>query len=589
MDRNTITGLVLIFGLIILWQTFFPPVSPENLVQEVATDLPITNNEEIPAPLDVPVIPSRSLDVSSKDIVLENEVIKVTLSNLGARIKHIQLKNFKKSPSDTSALVDLMGDIDNRFNLNIPTSSGILVNTENALFQTSVIGSDKVVFDLINNDERFISLSYTLDPNDYRIQLNAVLFDELPNQQKVSIQWLNHLEKIEINENYERNFSSVYYKTDGEDPNSLSLTKSDESNLNGKKIKWISHSNQFFNTSLIADDYFSSGKIKIERLPDDDKNLKRVETELNVDAKSFLNEGFNLTIYSGPNEFERLYELGESMQEIIPFGWSFFGTINRWIIRPMFNFLSSFIDNMGWGILVLTFLVKMLLFPLTYRMLYSQSKMGALKPKLEQLKSKFKADPQQQQVETMKIYREHGVNPLGGCLPMLAQMPIWFALYRFFPAAIEFRQAQFLWADDLSSFDVIAQLPFEIPLGFGSHLSLFTLLWAVSTLIFTYYNTKDMDMSANPAMKYLQYLMPILFLGFFNSYASGLTAYLFFSNVINIGQTIITKKFFIDQEKIKSSLEAYKANPKKKSKFQERLEEAMKEQQKKQAQRNSKK
>jgi YidC/Oxa1 family membrane protein insertase len=221
-------------------------------------------------------------------------------------------------------------------------------------------------------------------------------------------------------------------------------------------------------------------------------------------------------------------------------------------------------------------------------MLYSQSKMAALKPQIEQLKAKFKSDPQQQQVETMKMYREFGVNPLGGCLPMLAQMPIWFALYRFFPASIEFRQAPFLWATDLSSYDVITKLPFEVPFGFGSHLSLFTLLWAITTLIYTYFNTKDMDMSANPAMKYMQYIMPLFFLGFFNSYASGLTAYLLFSNVINIGQTVVTKKFVIDHDKIKTKLEANKAKPKKKSGFQARLENALKEQQKIQAQRAKK-
>ncbi len=175
---------------------------------------------------------------------------------------------------------------------------------------------------------------------------------------------------------------------------------------------------------------------------------------------------------------------------------------------------------------------------------------------------------------------------MGRCFPKLLQMPIWFALYRFFPASIEFRQASFLWATDLSSYDVIARLPFEIPLGFGSHISLFTILWAATTLIYTYYNTKHMDFSANPAMKWMQYIMPILFLGFFNSFASGLTCYLLFSNVINIGQTIVTNKFLIDQDKIKALLERNKAKPKKKSAFAERLENAMKEQQRVAAERD---
>ena len=193
-------------------------------------------------------------------------------------------------------------------------------------------------------------------------------------------------------------------------------------------------------------------------------------------------------------------------------------------------------------------------------------------------------------MEQMKIYREFGVNPLGGCMPMVLQMPIWFALYRFFPASIEFRQAGFLWATDLSSYDAFIKFPpigFLETIGFGSHISLFTVLWALTTLLYTYYNTKHMDMSANPAMKYMQYLMPLFFVGFFNSFASGLTAYLLFSNVINIIQTVVTKNLVIDQEKIRQELEAYRKKPKKKGGFQHKLEQALKEQQRIQAERDA--
>ncbi|MBK9583683.1 MAG: membrane protein insertase YidC [Saprospiraceae bacterium] len=220
----------------------------------------------------------------------------------------------------------------------------------------------------------------------------------------------------------------------------------------------------------------------------------------------------------------------------------------------------------------------MALYPLMYKMLYSQAKMGALKPELAHLKEKYKDDMQKQQMETMKIYREYGVSPLGGCLPMLLQMPIWYALFRFFPASITFRQEPFLWATDLSSYDVLFNLGFEIPF-FGAHVSLFTLLWAVSTIVYTYYNMQNMDLSANPAMKYVQYLMPIMFLAFFNNYASGLTCYMFFSNLINILQTVVTKNYIFDENKIRAELMKEKEKPKKKSGFQAKLEEAMKQQQ----------
>ena len=232
----------------------------------------------------------------------------------------------------------------------------------------------------------------------------------------------------------------------------------------------------------------------------------------------------------------------------------------------------------------------MLLFPLTYKMLYSQSKMGALKPQIAKVREKYKDDAQQQQMETMKMYREFGVNPLGGCMPMVLQMPIWFALYRFFPASIEFRQASFLWAHDLSSFDVFTLLPLDIPF-YGAHISLFTILWAIATVGYTVYNSRNMDMSQmnNPAMKYMQYFMPVMFLFFFNNFASGLTCYLLFSSVFNILQTLITKNVIINQDKVKAQLERNKQKPKKKGGFQQRLEQAMKQQQQIQEQRQQQK
>ncbi|MEO1437529.1 MAG: membrane protein insertase YidC, partial [Bacteroidota bacterium] len=259
--------------------------------------------------------------------------------------------------------------------------------------------------------------------------------------------------------------------------------------------------------------------------------------------------------------------------------WSIFGWVNRHIVRPLFNFFAGFLPNYGLVILALTVLIKFALYPLTFRMLRSQAKMQALKPQIEKLKEKIGDDAQKMQVEQMKLYRETGANPLGGCMPMLLQMPVWIALYRFFPASIDFRQKSFLWADDLSSYDAIVTFG-DIPLissVLGNHLSLFTILWAVTTVIYTYYNSKHMDFSANPTMKYIQYFMPVMFLFFFNNYAAGLTCYLLFSNLFNIGQTIITKQFIINHDKIAQELEENKKKPKKKGGFQERMEKAMKE------------
>jgi len=294
-----------------------------------------------------------------------------------------------------------------------------------------------------------------------------------------------------------------------------------------------------------------------------------------------------MSMYVGPNEYENLENFGVSLEYIIPFGNSIFGSINRWVIRPVFDFMSKYIGSLGIVIIIVIFIIKMLLYPLMYKMLHSQALMGALKPELAHLTEKYKDDAQKKQIETMKIYREYGVSPLGGCLPMLIQMPIWYALFRFFPASLSFRQESFLWAHDLSSYDDFFHLPFHIPFV-GDHLSLFTILYSISMLAYTYYNTRHMDMSANPAMKYMQYLMPVMFFGFFNTYASGLTAYMFFSNLINISQTVLTKKFIFKDEKLKEELKAKKAKPKKKGGFQQRMEEALKQQQELQAKRQNK-
>ena len=519
--------------------------------------------------------------VEEEIVILENEVLRLEFSTLGGIIKNATLKKFEKKLTidevEQTSLVSLLGDSDNSFDYTFSTPKG-LIHTKNQNFSIISQSDTEVSFGIPSNYGYLFIQKYTLN-SDYLLDYSIQGGDEINGA--IQLEWTNYIDRIEENTRVERNYVTINYKPLDSSPKSCSTMGDDQEDADELPIKWIAQTNQFFNTSFIARDRIEKANMVINTLDEEDEHLKRFDLSM-----QFSNSGsHNFQFYIGPNEFERLYELGYGLQEIIPFGWSFFGSINRWIIRPIFNFLSGLIGSKGIVILILTLIVKAILFPLTYKMLYSQSKMGALKPQIEQLKAKFKNDPQQQQVETMKMYREFGVNPLGGCLPMLAQMPIWFALYRFFPASIEFRQAPFLWATDLSSYDVITRLPFEVPFGFGSHLSLFTLLWAITTLIYTYYNTKDMDMSANPAMKYMQYIMPLFFLGFFNSYASGLTAYLLFSNVINIGQTIVTKKFVIDHDKIKNQLEANKAKPKKKSGFQARLENALKEQQKIQAQR----
>lgn len=624
MDKNTIIGLTLIFALVIAWQQLvIGPQSKKRIAEQKRIQDSIALVERRADSLaqiqqkDTTTIKTVSTPAVSDSaqqqsllskygpfaaaaqgkeafFTLENDVFILKFSNKGGRIVDAELKNFAKiseneKKKEIESPLRLLEDAKDKFEYLLPVrgAGGGVVPTGALYFTVSEKTANSITLRASVGEGQFFEQKYTIQAGTYNISYDLTFegLESVLTEKVVELSWLNYLDKLEKNTKYERTYSSVYYKPLDDRYSYISYTADDTEDLSGTPLKWISHSNQFFNASLVAKNSFSGAVMEAKQLDEKNEDLKRLYSKIKIPYNQSARETFSMNFYVGPNEFNRLRAMGDNLEDVIPFGWSIFGTINRWVIRPIFNFLESFIGSQGIVILFLTLIVKLLLYPLTYRMLYSQSKMGALKPQLETLKMKFKDDPQQVQVETMKIYRENGVNPLGGCMPMLLQMPIWFALYRFFPAAIEFRQASFLWATDLSSYDVFMRLPFEIPLGFGSHISLFTLLWAATTLIYTYYSTRHMDMSANPAMKYMQYIMPVMFLGFFNSFASGLTCYLLFSNIINIAQTLITKNFIIDENKIHRELEAYRQKPKKKGGFQERLETALKEQQKLQAQR----
>lgn len=612
MDRNNIIGISLIFVILIGWYFWMGkqreqylkslPPTPDTLVTSPTIDTftaPINLNPEDSASR---LIAEKQFgDWASSAIgttqlsTLENEVFKVTFSNQGGRITQVELKNYdkeymvnKKDRAKTKVL--LLEDSKNQYTYQIPGSNSI-IQTSDLFFQSQVNDRD-ITFQALSARGEKITLKYSLGANNYLIKHELRLdgFARAANE-NILLRWDNYMDKLEINENFEKYYSTMYFKSADEDPDYCSCRANDQKSFENNPLKWVSSSNQFFNTSIIAEQPFKGGELATVMMEATAPDLKQTSARLILNPIS-QQGGLSvpMTMYVGPNDFNNLRALGVNLEDIIPFGRSLFGTINRWIIRPLFDFLASFIGSKGIVILILTLIVKLLLYPFSYKTLASQAKMSALKPQMAVIREKYKDDQQTQQMETMKLYREFGVNPLGGCLPTLLQMPIWFALYRFFPASIEFRQASFLWAHDLSSFDVFFRLPFELPFGIGSHISLLTLLWTASTLAYTYYNSKMMDMSAvNPAFQWMQYLMPVMFMVYFNSYASGLTLYLLFSNLLNIAQTVGSQKFLFDTDKILLKLEENKKKPKKKGGFQERLEAALKEQQRIQQERQKKK
>jgi len=545
MERNNVLAFILIFMTLIVWQYLNQPSEAElQRHQEIQDSIALVQEQ------------AKIAEVAK----VNDTAAKIQAANASMTDSMKQVVATNKLGAFASAA---LGDVQ-------------LLSLENA--QVKIDFSNQMT-----SDGGYIEQKYTLAEDGYNVDydLNLVGMNQHldTGRKSVTLEWDNYLTRLEKNNKFEQTYSTVYFRDNqDEDVDYCRCVADAEEDLSEEKVDWVANVNQFFNTSIITTDTpFAGATFETKMIDQENESntaLKLIKSEIEIPYDQSGNQKIAMKMYIGPNKFENLKEYGVELEEIIPFGTSIFGSINRWFIRPFFGFLSGFIGSMGIVILVLIFLIKMALYPLMYKMLHSQAKMGALKPEIAKLTEKYKDEPQKKQMETMKIYQQYSVSPFGGCMPMIAQMPIWYAMFRFFPASIEFRQESFLWAKDLSSYDVFFRHGMDIPF-LGDHISLFTLLWAATTLIYTYYNTKHMDMSANPAMKYVQYFMPIMFLGFFNSYASGLTTYMFFSNLINIAQTVITKKFVFNDEKILAELKTQKAKPKKKNSFAERLQEQM--------------
>jgi len=346
-------------------------------------------------------------------------------------------------------------------------------------------------------------------------------------------------------------------------------------------VKWIAFKDQFFSSVLIAQESMSSAYVESNVIEDETSPFLRInQAEAAVPFNFTEDDEAAMNFFFGPNHFYTLRSYEDlDLHQLLPLGWGIFGWINRYAVIPVFNFLEGFIGSYGIIILLLTILIKLVLFPLTYKSYMSTAKMRVLKPQIDEINERIPKDKaMERQQATMALYRKVGVNPMGGCLPMLLQMPILIALFRFFPASIELRQESFLWATDLSTYDSILDLPFNIPF-YGAHVSLFTLLMAATNIIYTRINQEMTQSSAQmPGMKGMMYMMPVMFLFFFNSYAAGLSYYYFISTLITIGQTLLIRQF-VDEKAILAKLKANQKKPAKKSKFQARLEQMSKQQQ----------
>lgn len=620
MDKNTGIGLALIVLIFLGFETFVlgPQRAEEAEKQRIQDSIAAIDAQlaeeaavieeavaEVSEPSDSSSIQEPALNDSLKSVQLQNEygsfssaasgedgvvtiendLLKINVSKKGGHPLSVEVKDYQTFDSLPLHLFD---GPNNRFALDFWTNNKQL-STDKLYFTASesgfkVSGEDRksLSMRLSAGEGKYIEYVYTLVGSSYMVDfdINLVGLGSIieRNANTLDLNWKADLPHQEKSLQNERDNSTIYYRFSDDEVDYIS-ERSDEAEEIKTDLQWVAYKQQFFSTVLMAKDGWQAPtRIETSKDETNDTVVKTCEAKLTIPYGHREMEQVELQWYFGPNHYNTLKEYDMGLEEMIPLGWGIFGWVNRFAVIPVFNLLEGTGLNYGIIILILTVLLKMCLMPFTYKAYMSTAKMRVLKPEIDEINQKFegKDDPMAKQQATMALYNKAGVNPLGGCLPMLFQMPILIALFRFFPASIELRQESFLWADDLSSYDSVLDLPFEIPF-YGDHVSLFTLLMTISTVFYTRLN---MSMQAgNPQMeqmKWMMYLMPVMMLGWFNNYASGLSYYYFLANVMTFGQNFAFRKL-VDDDAIHKKLQENKKKPKKKSGFQKRLEDMAKE------------
>lgn len=643
MDKNTILGFVLIAAILIGFSVLNRP-NEEVIARQKAYNDSITRVQLAQQEIEKQAQTLQSISTEniteSKDsastekflnahgdfkssvfgeeqlFVLENELVKITLSNKGGKVTEAELKNYL---SQDSLPVKLFNQDEADFSFTMALRNNHIVNTSALYFQPlSTItkdeaGNQQITFRLQSDADAYFDFTYTLPANDYMLDF-VVSSKNINNIMPLGtnymiVNWDSKIRQQEKGRQFEERYSTLNYKYVSDDMEKLSESKDDSKKI-ANKLKWIAFKDQYFSSILIAEKDFSNANLSSKIETKESGYMKTYAAEMTVDFNPNGKEDMAFKFYFGPNKYKTLaaYDKGVpadqklKLRDLIPLGWTIFGWVNRFAIIPMFNLFSSFIGNFGIIILLMTVVIKLVLFPLTYKSYVSSAKMRVLKPEIDEINARIPADKAaERQKATMELYQKVGVSPFSGCLPTLLQMPILFAMFMFFPSSIELRGESFLWAKDLSSYDAIVSWDTYIPLitpYFGNHISLFTLLMTITTLLSTKLNmanTATPDQPGAGMMKWMMYLMPIMFMFMFNSYASGLSYYYFISTLISVGQTYVIRAT-VDEKKLLAQLHAKRAAnsskkqpAKKKSGFMERLEKMQKEQEKMMRERNKKK
>ncbi len=521
---------------------------------------------------------------SENETVLENDLLKITFTNKGAQPKLVQLKRYKSIDSQAVKLVEEGFD---KLSYPVNTAANRSIQTDDLFFGDGAVtrnadGSQTITYQLKDSSGQGIIHRFTLHKDQYMVDWSIEIegVNSLLTQNSINLLWQNEVKQHEKDIITEKRETQVGFWTKNE-YDYFTLGRSSEKQFENP-VHWLSVKQKFFNTTLIAKNNFSSGNIHCSESHDSTGIITAASANLKLMLPAGNTAVVPLQIYYGPNDYDILKSYGIGLQDVINLGqgiYAFVKYINKWLVMPVFDFFKGFVGSYGMVIALLTIFIRLLTSPLVYTSYLSGAKMKALRPELDILKARLKDDQQAYAMEQMKVYRSAGVNPLGGCIPALLQIPIFFSLYSFFNATIELRGQHFLWATDLSSYDSILTFGFNIPF-YGNHISLFTILATVTSLLISIYSMAQTPNMDNPMMKYMPYFFPVMLLGIFNGLPSALTWYYTVSNLITLVLQYVIQNFIIDHDKILAKLELNKKKPKVKSKWQERLEQ-MQETQKK--------
>jgi YidC/Oxa1 family membrane protein insertase len=588
MDKNSLLGFGLLMALLIGY-TFYSQQTEKVMRAQATADSLAKALKNPPAAAAIPAkadsvkagIDSSIIKIQAAAVqtVLENKDIAITFNSNGASPVKALLKNFKTASGQPLYVFN-----DKQlFNLSYKGANGALVNTLN-LSTVGAVNGKTLIYTLPNS----ATITYTLPDSGYMMDVKFAANNTLDKSQNISLDWNSIAPQTEYNAENEMQYNQLAYEEikDGCDFHTIR----DDKKIEFKDgLKYLSYKQHYFNTTFLADNANSFIASSASTKPTQDTSNTTVAS-LNANINIAAADNVNFKIFAGPNDYKLLKSYNRNLEEIIPLGYglmSFVKYINKWLIMPIFNLLSKFITNYGLIILILTFIVRLLMAPITYKSYVSGAKMKILKPELDALRAKHGDDQQAFGVAQMSLFRSAGVSPLGGCLPALAQLPIFFALLSFFPNAIELRQKSFLWTKDLSNFDSIANIP-NIPF-YGDHISLWTILFVVTSLILAIYNMGMTSAdNSNPALKYLPFIMPVMFLGIFNKLPAALTFYYFVSNVITILLQWVIQNYVINHDKLAAEMTANKSKTPKTSKLMERMAEMQKQNQERMAQQNAK-